>query len=245
MKKETNVTVNLSIPSMYDETIDSAMSFKRRMIHRPYLNMIGRMFEVKKDFKLLDIGCSTGSFLYFCEKRFAYAHLHGLEYDKRLIELTQDLLTKSVVAQGNAEKLPYPDNYFDVITSFQVIEHLYNPSKMIDEVMRCLKCGGLFILTTPNLNSLGAKVHKSEWSGFRDDHVSLKKCDDWTQLLKDHGFSELKTGTTFMSGLRLFKIFPFSVINNLLLVLFGSINWRFGESYVGYFVQAKSKELVK
>ena len=242
MKKDANVTINMDEPSMYAESIDAARSFKRRMIHRPYLNKISQMFEIKKDFRLLDIGCSTGSFLFFCEKRFPTASLHGLEFDERLIELTQKLLKKSMVDQGNAENLPYPDNYFDVITSFQVIEHLYKPSEMIDEVVRCLKPGGLFIITTPNLNSIGAKFHKTKWSGFREDHVSLKKCDDWTQLFNEHGLSVVKAGTTFMSGLRLFQIFPFSAVNNLLLVLFGSINWRFGESYVGFFTQSNSKE---
>lgn len=52
------------------------------------------------------------------------------------------------------EVFRYPDNHFDVITCFEVIEHLkFTPIPMLTEIKRVLKPNGLFILTTPNINS--------------------------------------------------------------------------------------------
>jgi len=50
----------------------------------------------------------------------------------------------------NTSKLPFKNESFDVVTSFQVIEHIDNTEKYLDEIYRVLKDEGVFILSTPN-----------------------------------------------------------------------------------------------
>lgn len=48
--------------------------------------------------------------------------------------------------EGMAEKLPYPDSYFDVILILNVLDHCWNPLKVIDEMARCLRPNGILVL---------------------------------------------------------------------------------------------------
>jgi hypothetical protein len=121
------------------------------------------------------------------------------------------------------------------VVSFQVIEHLYNPTAMLENVRAHLKPGGIFMVTTPNLSGIGARWTKDKWHGYRDDHVSLKGKEEWDQLIMSQGFSSLYSGSTFFSGVPVLNKLPLGIINWLLLVVFGCLRWSAGESYVGVF----------
>jgi SAM-dependent methyltransferase len=51
---------------------------------------------------------------------------------------------------GSATDLPFPDQSFDLITAFEVIEHLADPAKLLSEARRVLRHDGLFLVSTPN-----------------------------------------------------------------------------------------------
>lgn len=100
---------------------------------------------------LLDIGCSTGLFL--LEAQRGGWRVCGLEYSTDSAKIAQES-HRLEVAQGALVKGQYPANYFDVVTMWDVIEHLPSPSAALDEVMEILKPGGLFIAKTPNVDGL-------------------------------------------------------------------------------------------
>jgi len=65
------------------------------------------------------------------------------------------------------EKIPFPDEYFDLVTSIETLEHLYSPLKALKEISRVLKPLGLFYMTAPN------PIYK-DGPAFRDPtHVSV------------------------------------------------------------------------
>jgi SAM-dependent methyltransferase len=65
------------------------------------------------------------------------------------------------------EPFPYPDNSFDMVTAFEVIEHIKdNPRHFITEVKRVLKSDGYFYLTTPNINCWSKIIRQ-----FRADQI--------------------------------------------------------------------------
>ena len=55
---------------------------------------------------------------------------------------------------GDAHEMPFPDNYFDGVIMAEILEHTYEPKKMIKESYRVLKQDGILIVTTPNPYSL-------------------------------------------------------------------------------------------
>lgn len=229
------VSVKVDVPSPYIENRGGLYRFKRKLTYAFAFRLLNRLLDRQQPLEILEIGTGSGFFLDFAQENFPNSQFTGLEYDERLLHETQQRAPNARLHQGNAESFALGLNQYDLIVSFQVIEHLYNPAAMLDNVKAHLKPGGIFLVTTPNLSGVGAQLMKHRWHGYRDDHVSLKHKDDWDVLIKSHGFKSLYSGSTFFSGVPILNRFPLGIINWLLLLAFGSLRWSSGESYVGVF----------
>jgi len=80
--------------------------------------------------------------------------ISGLDNIKSLIDLREAFLTRADFPGIDMQRLPYPENNFDVVISDQVIEHLEDPKKAIQESLRVLKPSGIMIHTTCFINYL-------------------------------------------------------------------------------------------
>jgi hypothetical protein len=67
---------------------------------------------------------------------------------------------------GDILKAPFPPESFDVITCFDVLEHLYEPRQVMAKVMEWLRPGGIFYVSVPNIDSAAARIFKSYWYGL-------------------------------------------------------------------------------
>jgi SAM-dependent methyltransferase len=233
------VTVDATKKSYYHApkvgtTRDRLQTWLKQLSYRQYHSMLLRYAElsVNSSGELLEVGCGPGYLISFLEKWFPKMSITGFEYDQRLIEEAKERVQRISFIQGNAEELPFSDCQFDVMVSLHLIEHLYNPEKMLQEVHRVLKPNGIFIVATPNLGGLGARVMGEKWSGFREDHVSLKSSGDWSKLIACNEFVSLMENTTFLSGIPIFTKFPLGIINYGCLLIFGSFPWELGEAYI-------------
>jgi len=138
--------------------------------------------------KLLDIGCAEGALLKWAEKR-GY-ETYGVDIsDFAIKRISHRKLRRTQLSVANINFLPFVDNYFDIITCFDVLEHLEYPIIALKEINRCLKEQGLFIMSTPNIYSNGLKWKADNWHGYRDaTHVSLLSGEQWIELLGGSGF---------------------------------------------------------
>lgn len=97
--------------------------------------------------RLLDIGCGFGFFLR--EMKNKGWQVEGVEISPAGSRYTRDSLNIPVHTQP-LEELDIADNVFDVVTLFYVIEHVHDPTKLLTEVNRILKPGGLILLRWPH-----------------------------------------------------------------------------------------------
>ena len=229
------VSVNMEMPSPYIEKRGGLYRMKRKLTYAFAFRLLNRYLDKLQKLDMLEIGTGSGFFLEFAHEQFPNARFSGVEYDERLMSETASRAPYASLIQGNAENFDLGRGRFNLVVSFQVIEHLYNPSAMLENVRTHLKPGGIFLVTTPNLSGLGARWMKDKWHGYRDDHVSLKGKDEWERLIVSHGFQPLYSGSTFFSGVPILNKLPLGIFNWLLLVAFGSLRWSIGESYVGVF----------
>jgi SAM-dependent methyltransferase len=153
---------------------------RRRRSGNGILREIGRRRTVSGA-RLLEIGCSRGSFL--LDAREAGAAVFGMEIDADARRFVADLgihcseTMTQVAAEG-----PY-----DIIVALNVIEHLTDPRGWLRQTSDALTTGGLLVLWTPNAaqaDTLGAG-----WIGFRVDldHLTYFSARTLTPLLVDAG----------------------------------------------------------
>ena len=86
--------------------------------------------------------------------------------------------------RANATDLPFPDNTFDIIVSFETIEHIKEYEKFLSECKRCLRKKGFFICSTPN-KSFSSPHRETPWNPF---HIKEFYPDEFYTLLS-HYFS--------------------------------------------------------
>jgi SAM-dependent methyltransferase len=109
---------------------------------------------------ILDLGCSSGSFL---------STLDGGIWDLHGVEMSTESADRALarcgakVFVGDILDAPFQPESFDAITCFHVFEHLYHPREVLAKVSKWLKPGGIFYALMPNIDSAGARVFKSHW----------------------------------------------------------------------------------
>src|SRR6185369_12214676 len=102
----------------------------------------------------------------------------------------------SINVHSAAEPLDFDRGFFDLITAFDVVEHLATPADFLREVARTLRPGGVFLLSTPNPASIGALLKHDSSHVYTDrTHVSIKPPSEWRAAVIDAGFGVVRDGT--------------------------------------------------
>jgi len=135
---------------------------------------------------VLDIGCGTGGFL------------RALCCDGTWLGVGLDIIEQAlVVANGQgvstvcgvAGSLLFKTAVFDVVTMWEVLEHLPQPGQALREAHRVLRQNGLLLMSTPNGESLQAGFWRHHWPGWDiPRHLQIFSRGSLTHLLEDSGF---------------------------------------------------------
>lgn len=100
---------------------------------------------------VLDIACGTGYGIAILKKEAAY--VVGVDIDLgAAVNARAECDARAAVLLGNGLGLPFADSAFDLITSFETLEHLRERPKFLSELHRVLRSDGLLLLSTPNAN---------------------------------------------------------------------------------------------
>lgn len=119
--------------------------------------------QYKQSETLLDLGCSSGSFLESLSRDSW--KLYGIEMSAEGAR-TAEARSGAQVHVGYILDAPFPPESFDVITCFDVLEHLYEPRDVMARVSEWLKPGGIFYVLVPNVDSAEARAFGSYWHGL-------------------------------------------------------------------------------
>ncbi len=104
--------------------------------------------------RLLDIGCGWGDFLHFaCGRGW---QVSGFEFSRSVARVAQEKYGLAVRV-GSLEEMGFPEQSFDLITMWHVLEHLRDPLGALARIEKLLAPGGVLALEVPNLNFLVRK----------------------------------------------------------------------------------------
>jgi 2-polyprenyl-3-methyl-5-hydroxy-6-metoxy-1,4-benzoquinol methylase len=151
----------------------------------------------------LDVGCGNGRFLKLMERRgLKRDQIYGIELGEQVIAKLREQGYRAF--DKRVEDIQdIPTNSIDLITMFHVIEHVDEPSQVVEKIATWLRPGGLFAIETPNIDSIDAELfQKSYWGGYHiPRHWNLFNESTLRKLLKDHGFDPMtvsyQTGHSF------------------------------------------------
>jgi SAM-dependent methyltransferase len=156
---------------------------KRELVYQPLLSRLSRY---SSSGRLLDIGCSNGSFIKSAQQDGWDVCGIELETSSYEIAKTHELS----VYNNDLLSMEFPENFFQVVTMWQVIEHLEDPQTILREIYRILVPGGVFALSTPNIDSIGWLLLKGKWGAVEPGvHPHLFTTKGLCKIVVTCGFS--------------------------------------------------------
>lgn len=156
-----------------------------------YHNSIGKNLD---NIKLLDIGVGYGAFLKLCGEN-GFKKLYGMDPFPNSIAIARKY-TSANLRVGKIEDLPWPfkENYFNVVTCLDVVEHLQYPEIFFKNVKRYIIKDGIVVVRTPN-GGLPYLMRKLPFIGIKDTnptHINVHTPKYWKELADKNGFEIIK-----------------------------------------------------
>ena len=152
------------------------------------LNFV-KKFDIKKDDKVLEIGCGIGT---LTNRLYSEGFdILGIDISEKAIKFGKKVYGKSAPIKSlDFRKNNFKDNSFDVVLSFDVIEHIPNIKEHLTEVKRILKPNGRYIFQTPNIliNPIWETIQHRDLS-WRNYHISLQSYWSLKSHFKSNNFT--------------------------------------------------------
>ena len=140
--------------------------------------------------RLLDFGCGWGFFLQVARSRgwkpYGIEPLPGTALHARArfgMDVVADVLRDDT----------YADDYFDVVTAFQVFEHLPDPNEVLSILRRCIRPGGVILIEVPNIDTWSFRLLGKRHRHFVEDHLQFFSAATLGRLLENHEIEVMET----------------------------------------------------
>lgn len=145
--------------------------------------------------RILDVGCGVSLFLK--EAQMRGWQIFGIEPSKPAVKFVKERLFIDITCRFFPDER-LPDNFFDVVTLWEVLEHLSDPVNALREAYRILKPEGLLFLTTPNVKSLVSIILDKQWKAFSPPvHLVLFNYQTLQGAFEQAGLKTLRIKSAF------------------------------------------------
>jgi SAM-dependent methyltransferase len=137
--------------------------------------------------RLLDVGCGDGRQLALMRELGWTAE--GVDFDAKAVAAARARGLE--VRVGALAEQRYPDDSFDAVMLSHVIEHVYAPLELLQEIRRILKPGGELVVLTPNAAGMGRRLYGAAWRGLEPPrHLTVFSPASLRLLFRQAGFAE-------------------------------------------------------
>jgi len=154
--------------------------------------------------RLLDVGCGDGTLLQ--RMRARGWHVAGVETDPAAAGQARRRLDDAAIHAGPLAEAPFPEDFFDAVTLYHVIEHLTDPSLDLARCHSLLRPGGRLVLSTPNSQSLGRQRFERDWLHWDPPrHLRIFDAPSLCAALQEVGFRIDRVFTPACSALPVWR----------------------------------------
>jgi ubiquinone/menaquinone biosynthesis C-methylase UbiE len=148
--------------------------------------------------RVLDVGCGLGGFLRFLRERTRVDVL-GIDFDPTCRAMARELHGVEVDS-GELAAQGYSDASFDVVTSYQCLEHVYDPRALLREMARVTRPGGTLHIDVPTPDWLAA-LFGGRWGFLQPPtHLFLYRAAPLRALVEEAGFEVLRVRCPWSPG---------------------------------------------
>ena len=160
------------------------------------LGFVKRKFPHVKS--VLAIGCAFGAFVYHSRK--AGYNTHGIDVSEYAISIAPEEI-REFLKVGNIIDLPYKENEFELVTCFDILEHLFIEEifSAVDEVVRVASHGIFCKLPVSGYEGEVAIVDRS-YESYDKSHVSVYPWDFWIRRFVESGKFELVNCSMYLNA---------------------------------------------
>ncbi len=143
---------------------------------------------------ILDVGCSHGAFMLEANSR-GWTTV-GVEPFQAAAEFCKNSLGLNVHNKDIMDA-ELPENHYDVISMWEVIEHVFDPVSVMKKIWKLAKPGGILIMSSPNAESPASLITRGQWVGLKfPTHLQFFGYGTLPRLLLESGWKsiEVKSG---------------------------------------------------
>lgn len=176
--------------------VNKAPSKRRRAARH-----IRRIGKYVRGGRWLDVGCSAG-FIVEAARKAGY-EAHGVDVEEWGVRYAREELGLANVVAGLLEDQHYPDGHFDVITAYEVIEHVPDLNGFVAELARLLAPGGVIEIRTPDVGHWRTPKPLETWEAILpSEHLYYFSHATLAKLLEKHGLTVCKRGFNLKPGIK-------------------------------------------
>ena len=140
--------------------------------------------------KLLDIGCGVGDFLHTVETHGW--ECIGVEPSEEAKEIARQRTKAQIIKSKELENIP--EQTFDIITMWHVLEHVDNLKWQVEQLQRLIKPTGRIVIALPNYKSYDGQYYKEKWAAYDvPRHLNHFNRNTIAKIFKTKGLSLTKT----------------------------------------------------
>jgi len=186
-----------SVAHIYSNVLYSQKSERLDLIlptlHKYKARLLAKFERFRKTGYLLDVGCFKGFFLYSASQR-GWKTL-GTEVSEPATRFAREELEQQVDIGDLLHMSRFDQLDFDVLTLFDVIEHLSRPCLYLQKAHDLLRKGGLLYMETPNFNALPRFALGKKWTIFNSLHRYYFTPSTMARILQKVGFKNINIRT--------------------------------------------------
>lgn len=172
------------------------------------LRRIGRWVNrIRKGYmpqgRWLDIGCSAG-FVVHCAGEAGF-DAYGVDIEPTAIEFARNHFGLVNVYTGTLEEHGFPNAHFDVISAYELIEHVPDVNRLLQEIRRLLAPGGIIEIRTPDAGHWRVRNRLETWEAILpSEHLYYFSRDCLARLLEKHGLQIIRQRLSLKPGLKIY-----------------------------------------
>ena len=212
-----------------------------------FADMLKKILPYKKSGNILDIGTASG-FLLEEAKKLGFEP-YGVELSEYSSSIAKKKFGDERIFNGTLENAPFEENFFDIITMCDFLEHSQNPINILNISHKLLNItaysnGGYIMITVPNTNSFTHNIMGKKWTQYKLEHLFYFNKKNIEIMAKKTGFEviyfkpALKTMTLkyMRDQFDVYKLFPITQLLNIinLIPIINKLKFkiRLGESLI-------------